>query len=33
MSTDGLPLIIGAANNDGANGFDSGHVRIYKFDF
>ena len=29
LSTDGRTLAVGADNNDGANGSDSGHVRVY----
>ena len=29
LSSDGTTVAIGAPYNDGANGFDSGHVRIY----
>ena len=29
LSSDGSRVAIGAINNDGANGADSGHVRIY----
>jgi surface protein len=31
MSSDGLRMAIGATLNDGANGADSGHVRIYDY--
>ncbi len=31
LSADGLSLAIGAHKNDGVNGTDSGHVRIYKY--
>ena len=30
LSSDGMTVAIGAANNDG-NGIDSGHVRLYNF--
>ena len=32
LSSDGLVLAIGATQNDGANGADSGHVRVYEWD-
>ena len=32
MSYNGSRLVIGAKRNDGINGTDSGHTRIYKFD-
>ena len=32
MSSDGMTVAIGAHKNDGANGSDSGHVRVYKYD-
>jgi hypothetical protein len=31
LSADGSIVAIGAFRNDGANGIDSGHVRVYKF--
>jgi hypothetical protein len=31
VSADGYTVAIGAYNNDGVNGTDSGHVRVYKF--
>jgi hypothetical protein len=31
-SSDGNIVAIGAISNDGANGVDSGHVRVYKYD-
>jgi FG-GAP repeat len=31
MSGDGTTFVIGAAGNDGVNGTNSGHVRVYKF--
>jgi hypothetical protein len=32
LSDDGLIVAIGAFSNDGINGTDSGHVRVYRFD-
>ena len=32
LSGDGLTLAVGAPYNDGANGVDSGHVRVYGFE-
>jgi len=32
MSSDGTVVAIGAAHNDGLNGVDSGHVRVYFWD-
>lgn len=32
LSSDGSTLAIGARYNDGVNGVDSGHVRVYKWD-
>ena len=32
MSADGTTLVVGATNNDGAYGANTGHVRVYKFD-
>ena len=31
MSNDGTTFVVGAPLNDGVNGTDSGHVRVYKF--
>ena len=31
MSGDGSTFVVGAIGNDGVNGTDSGHVRVYKF--
>ena len=31
MSSDGTRMAIGASRNDGANGVDSGHVRVYEW--
>jgi hypothetical protein len=31
LSSDGKTVAIGAPNNDGGNGFDSGHVRIFQW--
>ncbi len=32
LSADGSTVVIGASNNDGTNGADSGQVRIYRYD-
>jgi uncharacterized protein YjbI with pentapeptide repeats len=32
LSSDGTTVAIGAVYNDGVNGTDSGHVRVYKYD-
>lgn len=32
LSADGFTVAVGAFENDGVNGEDSGHVRIYKYD-
>jgi hypothetical protein len=31
LSHDGMILAIGAPGNSGANGINSGHVRVYRF--
>jgi len=32
MSSDGSRVVVGGYRNDGVNGTDSGHVRIFDFD-